>query len=462
MQGDGNTVSGNYSHAEGEGTSATNVASHAEGKNSSATAIYSHAEGGFTLASGNYSHAEGYLSTASGQFSHAEGVRTVASGDYSHAEGEEATASGTYSHAGGQYTEAAGIGQTVVGKYNIQGNTNSLFVVGDGSSSLRHDILRVNSGSVEITGSLVSTLGISGSLTKLSDGTSYLIAGANVTITTGSNGAVTISAASGGGGGGSSYFTDPVSGKLNTTGSLALAGNLGDTYTTANAGADTHFFVSGSKGTIANRSTSGLSVFGGDIIASGSITLDNGSGHGILHMTAGGELSLRNRYQGGYFVGSVFTSLGSAVNFMEVRPNGYATGSVASVFPGLYAGPANPFNSHDTTFFVSGKRGAKDGITRGASVFGGDVVASGSLYVGTNTTDSLVVNSLLASDIIPDGNRTRNLGSESARFANIYTGDLHLRNERGDWTIVEEPEYLSVINNRTGVKYKMMLERIVE
>lgn len=44
---------------------------------------------------------------------------------------------------------------------------------------------------------------LSGSLTHLSDGTSYLIAGNNVTITTGSNGAVTINSTATGGGGGS-------------------------------------------------------------------------------------------------------------------------------------------------------------------------------------------------------------------------------------------------------------------
>lgn len=46
---------------------------------------------------------------------------------------------------------------------------------------------------------------VSGSLTRLTDGTSYLRAGSNVTITTGSNGSVTIAAT--GGGGGSSTIT---------------------------------------------------------------------------------------------------------------------------------------------------------------------------------------------------------------------------------------------------------------
>lgn len=53
---------------------------------------------------------------------------------------------------------------------------------------------------VEITGSLSVTNGISGSLTNLTNGTPYLIAGPNITINTGSNGAVQITGSAGGGG----------------------------------------------------------------------------------------------------------------------------------------------------------------------------------------------------------------------------------------------------------------------
>tara|TARA_R110002110_G_scaffold353360_1_gene563297 strand:+ start:105 stop:734 length:630 start_codon:yes stop_codon:yes gene_type:complete len=65
-----------------------------------------------------------------------------------------------------------------------------------------------------------------------------------------------------------------------------------------------------------------------------------------------------------------------------------------------------------------------------------------------------------ASHILPSADNSVNLGSASKRWANLYTGDLHLKNERGDWTIVEEEDYLSVINNKTGKKYKMVLEEI--
>lgn len=56
-------------------------------------------------------------------------------------------------------------------------------------------------------GPLVATSGLSGSLTQLSDGTSYLIEGTGIGIATGSSGAITISATGGAGGGGKHALT---------------------------------------------------------------------------------------------------------------------------------------------------------------------------------------------------------------------------------------------------------------
>ena len=63
-------------------------------------------------------------------------------------------------------------------------------------------------------------------------------------------------------------------------------------------------------------------------------------------------------------------------------------------------------------------------------------------------------------DVLPASDNATNLGSSSKRWANLYTGDLHLKNDRGDWTILEEQDYLCVVNNVTGKKYKMMLQEI--
>ena len=75
----------------------------------------------------------------------------------------------------------------------------------------------------------------------------------------------------------------------------------------------------------------------------------------------------------------------------------------------------------------------------------------------TFTIDGDIILGPAGGDVLPDGDNTRNLGSAAKRWANIYTGDLHLKNDRGDWTIVEEEDFLCVINNKTGKKFKMNL-----
>ena len=72
-------------------------------------------------------------------------------------------------------------------------------------------------------------------------------------------------------------------------------------------------------------------------------------------------------------------------------------------------------------------------------------------------------------DVLPVTDSAHNLGSTSLRWANLYTGDLHLSNEgsqndvdgtSGNWTIQEGEEHLFIINNNTGKKYKFALEEI--
>ena len=115
----------------------------------------SYADGNSTSL-GNSSHAEGE-STALGPSSHAEGSgKAIAA--YSHAEGNLTEALGDQSHAAGLATIASGSNQYTVGKYNKRGNDFSLFVVGNGTDDPdadRSDILRVNTDSIQVSGSFV-------------------------------------------------------------------------------------------------------------------------------------------------------------------------------------------------------------------------------------------------------------------------------------------------------------------
>ena len=133
------------------------------------------------------------------------------------------------------------------------------------------------------------------------------------------------------------------------------------------------------------------------------------------------------------------------------------------------------FGSSDTTahqftgsVFISGSLYAHeynvDSITKTIT----NINQSGSTKFG-NTTDDiheftgsyfLSGTAKIYGNILPSTDDTRNLGSSTYRWANIYTGDLHLKNDRGDWTVIEEENYLTIRNNKTGQLYKLEMTPI--
>jgi hypothetical protein len=67
---------------------------------------------------------------------------------------------------------------------------------------------------------------------------------------------------------------------------------------------------------------------------------------------------------------------------------------------------------------------------------------------------------LTTADMSPLVDNAVDLGSASKQWRNIYTGDLHLKNERGSWTVIEEENYLTLRNNKTDKVYKLVMEEI--
>ena len=63
-------------------------------------------------------------------------------------------------------------------------------------------------------------------------------------------------------------------------------------------------------------------------------------------------------------------------------------------------------------------------------------------------------------NLVPSKTCTYNLGSPTQRWANVYTCDLHLKNERGDWVLIEEEDYLTITNNKNGKTYRLLMEEI--
>ena len=80
------------------------------------------------------------------------------------------------------------------------------------------------------------------------------------------------------------------------------------------------------------------------------------------------------------------------------------------------------------------------------------------------TTTALSVTGSISSkgNILPDTSLECNLGSPENRWQNVYTMDLHLANDRGNWTVIEEENYLTLRNNKNGKRYKLVMEELPE
>ena len=166
-----------------------------------------------------------------------------------------------------------------------------------------------------------------------------------------------------------------------------------------------------------------------------------------------------------------FTSLGaSGQSDLAGIVNLAASGVATTVKGSLSVEEAATF---DTTVGITGDLTVSGGA--GAITFGGgsssivvtDNVAAGLDIGAVGATDMLRFDTtndseqlIIGKKLVPKADNSIDLGSSDLRFANIYTGDLNLRNDRGDWTLIEEEDFISFRNNRSGRRFRMVMEDI--
>ena len=90
---------------------------------------------------------------------------------------------------------------------------------------------------------------------------------------------------------------------------------------------------------------------------------------------------------------------------------------------------------------------------------GAGIGGSDASYLRLDATNAPLTGVLTTnSGIRPVTDNSTDLGTTTLRWANIYTGDLHLKNDRGDWTMIEEDDALTMRNNKTGKVYNIMMQ----
>jgi hypothetical protein len=112
-----------------------------------------------------------------------------------------------------------------------------------------------------------------------------------------------------------------------------------------------------------------------------------------------------------------------------------------------------------------------EGITSTGNITTGDITAgnvtAGNISVGTIASGAITA----TGNIIPGADDTYDLGTTVAVWRNIYTGDLHLSNQaknqgnmvdgtKGNWTLQEGKDNIYMINNISGEKFKIKLDKV--
>ena len=131
-------------------------------------------------------------------------------------------------------------------------------------------------------------------------------------------------------------------------------------------------------------------------------------------------------------------------------------------------------SSHAIRIIMSGALGENDGTSGSFTIQDGDEneymvfntkVGNESIFFGKQ----LIAGFETPGNAISPGqdNDGHAIGAADLRWSNIYamnvhTGDLHLENHLGNWTVIEDSDFLTLRNNKNGKRFKILMEAMPE
>ncbi len=284
------------------------------------------------------------------------------------------------------------------------------------------------------------------------------------------------------------------SGRQDVTGGIATS-NTGITYLPIRAskfevggtlGGAGRSFISSSDGFVLSAVAGGdlfLNAAAGPPGSNGNITFEV-AGTDYLQVSGSGGNTVEIKAPALILTASILDTTTEVVRAFSSSTSirlGASAGTTTTIRGGTLVGNQaiqNIFNATATTVNFAGAAttlnvgGATGNSTANIAVSDPGVGNTKTINIGTsggaNSTTNINLGSSAGGTItanrslIPSVDVTYNLGGANNRWANIYTGDLHLKNERGDYTLIEEEDFLSIRFNKTGKRYKFVLEPVPE
>lgn len=244
-------------------------------------------------------------------------------------------------------------------------------------------------------------------------------------------------------------------------------------FTTTDVGGANNALISGSSNGNVTLGSSGTGV----TTVSGSVIIANGSTGGLRIQRDGSNVGAlvgqaSNNLTISAYAGTAGPGTGTSTQLFLSGSEITLGSNTAGVINFARAGAAHlHIDWNGTTTTISGA--LNQNVTLGAGKGTGALALSGSaVAINSDSTNGISFqkdgSTFAKAGVTPDNitglfpntDSGASLGSPQRRWANVYTGDLHLRNDRGNWTIIEEEEYLSITNNISGKRYKFVLEEI--
>lgn len=228
---------------------------------------------------------------------------------------------------------------------------------GSGATALDTATFALNANGTNIltasNRSVVFPLGLSGSLQQTSAGNPYIIAGANITVATNSLGQIEITGSSGTAVT-STWIEGTPSPRIRTSASVAIGSGTGFAQ---DFGTNVFFYVSGAKNSTGST-TSGYSVFGGDVVISGAAAI------GTTHVITGSASS---------FVGGGVTNTISASSQNAIIAGNLNTINATSTNSTILGGVSNVVSSSLQSAVVGGSTNEISRTSTNSVIVGGSI-----------------------------------------------------------------------------------------
>jgi hypothetical protein len=142
-------------------------------------------------------------------------------------------------------------------------------------------------------------------------------------------------------------------------------------------------------------------------------------------------------------------------------------GGTANEIETSFSGTTLTVGLPDSVTITTNLTVGSNAVVSGTLNVDGNATLNANVDLGDSSADTISMIGSIDTKLMPSTNGTLDMGDDTNRWGdiyatNMYTGDLHMKNERGDWTLFEESDHIRIRNNATGQEFKLNMTPVEE